>query len=78
MLNDIFLRVKNVTTKYISLVIITLILFSISAILGLFLIGTSKIIQCFEDICLNNETVGMEPIGVKCGDVIEWKENETH
>ena len=53
MLNDIFLRVKNVTTKYISLVIITLILFSISAILGLFLIGTSQIIQSFEDICLN-------------------------
>ena len=32
----------------------------------------------FEDICLNNETVGSEPIGVKCGDVIEWKETETH
>lgn len=53
MLNDIFLKVKNVTTKYISLVIITLILFSVSAILGLFLIGTSQIIQSFEDICLN-------------------------
>lgn len=32
----------------------------------------------FEDICLNNETIGSEPIGVKCGDVIEWKETETH
>ena len=53
MLNDIFFKVKSVTTKYISLVIITLILFSISAILGLFLIGTSQIKQSFEYICLN-------------------------
>lgn len=39
----------------------------------------------FEDICLNKpkpdgETTseGRESIGVKCGDVIEWKENGTH
>lgn len=39
----------------------------------------------FEDICLNKErpdgettTNGRESIGVKCGDVIEWKENGTH
>lgn len=39
----------------------------------------------FEDICLNKEigangptSKGKEPIGVKCGDVIEWKENGTH
>ena len=39
----------------------------------------------FEDICLNKKpdapqttTEGIEPIGVKCGDVIEWKENGTH
>lgn len=38
----------------------------------------------FEDICLNKEigekgsaTKGKEPIGVKCGDVILWKENNT-
>ena len=39
----------------------------------------------FEDICLNRERIdgektsqGKEVIGVKCGSVIEWKENGTH
>ena len=37
----------------------------------------------FEDICLNSEkigttTEGIVPIGVKVGDVFEWKENGTH
>lgn len=39
----------------------------------------------FEDICLNKApeaatvtSKGVESIGVKCGDVIEWKENGTH
>ena len=39
----------------------------------------------FEDICLNKEkskrettSEGKEPIGIKCGSVIEWKENGTH
>ena len=39
----------------------------------------------FEDICLNKErpdgektSYGKEKIGVKCGSVIEWKENGTH
>jgi len=38
----------------------------------------------FEDICLNRKkpvdgitSMGKEPIGVKCGDVIRWKENNT-
>lgn len=39
----------------------------------------------FEDICLNSEkpegettSLGKEPIGVKVGDIIGWKENGTH
>ena len=32
----------------------------------------------FKDRCLNNEDKKEENIGVKCGDVIEWKENGTH
>ena len=39
----------------------------------------------FEDICLNRKkpagaitSSGKEPTNVKCGDVIEWKENGTH
>ena len=39
----------------------------------------------FEDICLNKEkpegeitSEGKEPIGIKCGSVIEWKETGTH
>lgn len=37
----------------------------------------------FEDICLNaprvgTTTEGMVPIGVKVGDIIEWKDNGTH
>jgi hypothetical protein len=39
----------------------------------------------FKDICLNKArpegattSTGKEEIGVKCGDVIEWKENGTH
>ena len=32
----------------------------------------------FEDVCLTNPEGGSEPIDVKCGSVIEWKENGTH
>ena len=39
----------------------------------------------FKEICLNKEkpegattSMGKEEIGIKCGDVIEWKENGTH
>ena len=32
----------------------------------------------FEDVCLNSGKQEKEAIGVKCGSVIEWKENGTH
>lgn len=31
----------------------------------------------YEDVCLNKGTSMKEPVGVKCGSVIEWKENKT-
>ena len=32
----------------------------------------------FKDKCLNNASSVEETIGVKCGDIIEWKETNTH
>jgi hypothetical protein len=32
----------------------------------------------FEDVCLNNDASTKEKIGVKCGDVMQWKENGTY
>jgi hypothetical protein len=32
----------------------------------------------FQDYCLNSESQEVETIGVKVGDVVEWKENGTH
>ncbi len=53
MFNDIICKSKNLIKKYSNLVIITLITFGISVVLGLFLIGSKNVKEPFEQLALS-------------------------